>query len=66
MVAFTVSIQEAIPRASLKSATENGFRAPDEPVTEALAALLILGEMPGSERGGEPKAAVFTLTKEPQ
>jgi hypothetical protein len=61
---LTVSIQAAIPSASLRSTTERGSGGVDAGPEPAM--VVILGETPGSERGGDPSPALRTRTKEPQ
>lgn len=58
--------QTSMPKEPLKLETFGTTMGALEPGQEALAVVLRLGDFPGSELGGDPRAAGFRTTKEPQ
>lgn len=64
-MAFTLCVQAAIPNTPLTSATA-GTTIGADGNDGALVTVVISGDNPGSELGGEPSAVVFTFTKLPQ
>jgi hypothetical protein len=65
-MAFTVSVQAAIPSASLKPATDGKFVVEVGPGEDERVMLLILGDCAGSDPGGDPTPEDLTFTNEPQ